>query len=319
MTEAGQASVVGREFRNLASVRTIDASTIEVVTKTPDPIITNRLSMLYIVEPGAWNDTGVEDFTVSPVGTGAFVADEFKAEEALLTARRDAWQTPGLDSVRLISLPERPSCLQALQSGQINLAFGLSTDNIEAIKASGLNVLVTPAPQVMSVTFRNMNNEGSPILDQRVRQALNYAVDKESMANDLLAGFAKAASHGGTPAAFGYNPNLKPYPYDPAKARSLLAEAGYANGFDMTIEVVTGSFPSDGDIYQKMAADLGNVGVNVDLQQIAFPPMSGPGRPSGCRGTARRTWIRFGPSATRHAPSATRISVTSRCHRCTSR
>jgi peptide/nickel transport system substrate-binding protein len=271
MTEEGQASVVGREFRNLASVRVVDASTIEVVTKTPDPIILNRLSMLYIVEPGAWKDMGVEGFTASPVGTGAFTAAEFKAEEALLTARRDAWQTPGLDSVRLISLPERASRLQALQSGQINLAFGLSTDNIAALEGAGLTVLVSPAPQVMSITLRNVNNDGSPVLDQRVRQALNYAVNKELMANELLAGFAKAASHGGTPAAFGYNPNLKPYPYDPAKARSLLAEAGYANGFDMTIEVVTGSFPSDSEIYQQVAADLGKVGINVNLKQIAFP------------------------------------------------
>lgn len=271
MTDEGKASVVGREFRNLASVRTIDASTIEVVTKTPDPIITNRLSLLYIVEPGAWKDMGVEAFTVSPVGTGPFVSEEFKAEEALMKARPDAWQAPSLDSLRLISLPERPSRLQALQSGQINLAFGLSTDNIPAMEGSGLNVLVTPAPQVMSVTFRNVNNEGSPVLDQRVRQALNYAVDKESMAKNLLAGYAKAASHGGTPAAFGYNPNLKPYPYDPDKARALLAEAGYADGFDMIIEVVTGSFPADGDIYQKVAADLAAVGVNVDLRQIAFP------------------------------------------------
>ncbi len=189
----------------------------------------------------------------------------------MLSARSDAWQPPGLDSVRLISLPERPSRLQALQSGQINLAFGLSTDNIAAMENSGLTVLVTPAPQVMSITLRNVNNDGSPILDQRVRQALNYAVNKGSMANDLLAGFAKAASHGGTPAAFGYNPNLRPYAYDPGKARSLLADAGYADGFDMTIEVVTGSFPADSDIYQQVASDLGKVGVNVDLQQIAFP------------------------------------------------
>ena len=271
MTEEGQASVVGREFRNLASVSVIDANTIEVVTKTPDLIITNRLSMLYMVEPGAWNDMGLEAFTAAPVGTGPFVATEFKPEEAVLSARSDAWQPPGLDSVRLISLPERPSRLQALQSGQINLAFGLSTDNIAAMENSGLTVLVTPAPQVMSSTLRNVNNDGSPILDQRVRQALNYAVNKGSMANDLLAGFAKAASHGGTPAAFGYNPNLRPYAYDPGKARSLLADAGYADGFDMTIEVVTGSFPADSDIYQQVASDLGKVGVNVDLQQIAFP------------------------------------------------
>jgi peptide/nickel transport system substrate-binding protein len=85
-----------------------------------------------------------------------------------------------------------------------------------------------------------------------------------------MAGLGKVASQGATPAAVGYAPDVQPYPYDEAKARQLLTEAGFPTGFALTAAVVTGSFPADAEIYQAMAADLAKVGVRVTLRQEKF-------------------------------------------------
>ncbi len=271
LTEDGQASVVGREFRSLASVSVIDGDTIRFVTKAPDPILINKLAMVNIVAPKAWADLGAEGFNANPVGTGPYVAEDFAAESLTVKRNPSAWQPGKLDRVVLLGLPEQASRLQALLSNQIDVAFGMGPDNIAQMEASGLDVLVTPAPQVMSIMLRTEQDKDTPLKDRRVRQALNYAVDTESMARDLLLGQGKAAGQGGTPVAFGYDPSIEPYPYDPAKAKALLAEAGYADGFPMKIEVITGSFPSDADIYQKAAQDLQAVGIQVEMERVNFP------------------------------------------------
>jgi len=270
-SEAGQASVVGREFRGVASVEVVNDNTLRIITKAPDPLLVNKLAMLYMVAPKAWADLGPDGFNADPVGTGPFAKESFNGEALNLTRNATSWRPGKVDKVALLGLPEQASRLQALLSNQIDVAFGMGPDNIRQMESSGIDVLVTSAPQVMSLMMRTEVEGDSPLKDRRVRQALNYAVDKESMARDLLLGQGKAAGQSGTPASFGYHPTLQPYPYDPAKAKALLAEAGYADGFPMKIEVITGSFPSDADIYQKAAQDLTAVGVNVEMERVNFP------------------------------------------------
>jgi len=104
-----------------------------------------------------------------------------------------------------------------------------------------------------------------------VRQAANLAVNREAIAEVLLGGLGAPAGQAGTPAAYGYDPSIPPYPYDPERARALLEEAGHGDGFDVVASVVVGSFPADSEIYQQAAIDLAQVGINVELQQIRFP------------------------------------------------
>jgi peptide/nickel transport system substrate-binding protein len=103
-----------------------------------------------------------------------------------------------------------------------------------------------------------------------VRRALNYAVDKEGIVNNILAGTTRIASQGMTPQVPGYDADVKPYPYDPAKARAMLAEAGYANGFPMRIAVYGGLLAGDQSVFQKVAQDLNSVGVRAELQTMTF-------------------------------------------------
>jgi len=108
----------------------------------------------------------------------------------------------------------------------------------------------------------------TPFSDKRVRQAFNYAVNKEALVNRFLGGVTSVASQPATSAAFGYNPDVKPYPYDPARARQLLAEAGYGNGMSLLMETQTQNFIAGGDIVQIVASDLAQVGVKIEVRPM---------------------------------------------------
>jgi peptide/nickel transport system substrate-binding protein len=111
----------------------------------------------------------------------------------------------------------------------------------------------------------------SPFSDRRVRQAANYAIDRNAIATELLGGITVPGGQCATRFTFGYNPDVAPYPYDPDKARALLAEAGYADGFDTEAMVLPGAFPADSEIYQFAAQQLTAIGIRVKLTSIQFP------------------------------------------------
>jgi peptide/nickel transport system substrate-binding protein len=107
-----------------------------------------------------------------------------------------------------------------------------------------------------------------PLHDQRVRQALNYAVDKSAIADVILRGTAQAVGQGGIPGVTGYNPDVKPYPRDIAKAKALLAEAGYGKGLKLVARVQVSGPTEAATIYQKVSADLAEAGVTLELRPI---------------------------------------------------
>ena len=100
----------------------------------------------------------------------------------------------------------------------------------------------------------------------RLRQAINYAVDRETIIREILAGSTAPAAQLAFPGAFGFNADLEPYPYDPDKARALMAEAGYADGLDIVINVSLGRGSNDSLYFQQIASDLRKVGINAELR-----------------------------------------------------
>jgi peptide/nickel transport system substrate-binding protein len=152
----------------------------------------------------------------------------------------------------------------------VDVATGLSEDDVGDVKANGYVPYVTATTQIKSIALPNVRDGNHPLKDQRVRQALNYAVDKQAIADVILGGWVDVASQGAVPGISGYNPNLKPYPYDPERARTLLEDAGYEDGFDMDIEFVATLTPLDPVLFQKVAQDLREVGVRASVRQIPF-------------------------------------------------
>jgi peptide/nickel transport system substrate-binding protein len=110
-----------------------------------------------------------------------------------------------------------------------------------------------------------MVTKNRPFDDVRVRQAVNYAVNREAILKSILEGYGELLHGPFASAWLGYDPNLQPYPYDPARARQLLAEAGYANGVDVAFDISNGVFLRDRDIAEAVAGQLAEVGIRVQL------------------------------------------------------
>lgn len=266
--------LVSRELINIASVSAIDPRTVRFELRQPDAILPKRLSLVMIVDPYTWIEQGVDAFTLAPVGSGPYRLDDWGPgnTSVKLTAFKKSWRAPvGYSELEYRAVGDKTSRLQALYGDQVDVATGLSEDDVIDVETNGYVPYVTSTTQVKSIALPNVREDDHPLKDQRVRQALNYAVDKQAIADVILGGWVEVASQGAVPGISGYNPNLKPYPYDPRRARTLLKDAGYADGFDLDFEFVATLTPLDPVLFQKIAQDLSEIGVRTSVRQITFP------------------------------------------------
>ncbi len=263
---------VGSRIAWIASMAPKGDGVVEITTKRPNPIAPNELAVLLLPEPKAWKD--LTAFADKPVGTGSYKAVSFSQNLVKFEADPQSWRPAKIGHLEIYDIPDRAARLAAFQSGQVDIALGMSPDNLPALKASGAQINAQTGHQVLTFGITQINaKEGvnvAPFQDKRVRLALNHAVDRQAMVDGLLGGVGGiAAGQGLTPIVNGYNPNVKPYAHDPAKARALLAEAGHGNlAFD--VEAIPGAFPADSEVFQQMAADLGKAGVKTNIKTITF-------------------------------------------------
>ena len=270
-TDTGRISMVGQEFLNIETVEALSDFDVRFRLKQPDAIFPVRASAVYIVEPNAWVRLGPDGFARSPVGTGSFVVDHWPrgGENLVMGASPTTWRPPKVDDVVVRVIPQAVSRAQALITGQVDVVESIAFDDVDMLRAADLEVMTSPTSQVMALAFITVGRPSAPQADKRVRQALNYAVDREGIAIGLTGGITTPTAQAAIPGMAAYNENVTPYPYDPDRARALLAEAGYPDGFPFAINVVVGGFiPADAAIYQKVAEDLRAIGLNVTLQAI---------------------------------------------------
>lgn len=272
MSKEGRITVIGSRIRHFDKVEVEGSHSLVITTKVPDAILHKRMASVPMVAPKAWAELGPTEFSRRPSGTGSYHLLNWneRSRRAYLVANPNSWRKPIVEELEFIELAETAARVQALISGDADLAK-TGVDEMDLLNARGIPSTVQPSMQVMAVAFLTERPGNAPLKDQRVRQALNYAVNKEQLAKILLRGFADAAGQPASKTTYGYNPEVTPYPYDPDKARALLAEAGYAQGFPLVIEVVVDTLPADAQIFQAMAYDLRQVGVQAEIRAMPFP------------------------------------------------
>jgi len=253
------------------SARAVDDLTLEVRTKAPDPILPKRLSQVLAPAPKAWMDLGFDKFVATPVGTGPYVVESWSREVVALAAHGGSWRATKIPRIEIVGLPEPATRAAALITNQIDVAGNLNFDDIKRIRDSGYTVVVGPAYQMLSLALSNVAKKDSPFNDRRVRQAANYAVNKQAIADGIFQGQTRvSAGQGASPGVVGFNPALQPYPQNAERAKALLAEAGFANGFKGVAEIAVGSFTGDSELYQQVGQDLARVGINLEMRQVVF-------------------------------------------------
>jgi peptide/nickel transport system substrate-binding protein len=269
----GSAFLVAGETQNIATMRALDDLTLEVETKVPDAILPKRLSIMMIVDADQWQKAGRAGVGRAPNGTGPYRLISWGAgdRDASLEAFPGSWRAPqAVQRLRYRVILEHNARVQALLAGQVDMVTGLQVEDIDDLRTRGLSVAIKQNPQVKSIAMRNVRSGPHPFKDVRVRQAFNYAVDKDAITQLIMLGHVAATGQGLMPGTTGYNDDIAPYPYDPAKARALLAQAGYAKGLDVVFAVVTTTGTPDAQSFQKVAQDLAAVGVKAELQSITF-------------------------------------------------
>ena len=270
-TPHGKTTSTARDLSVVATAHAINNHTVAIRTSMPSAILPRILTALYIVEPDHWESLGPGGFAREPIGSGPFTIESWEEGQVTYLANPRSWRAPKIKRMEVLQLPEVTSRVQALISGDIDIAIGMAPDHISLIESAGGYMHQREPIDVMSITF--VIGKGKPVNDIRVRRALNYAVNKEAITNILLSGYSKPATQGAVRGLLGYNPVLQSYPFDPERARTLLRDAGYPNGFTLNIEVIIGSNASDGAIYQLVAANLAAVGVTLRINSIPTSQM----------------------------------------------
>lgn len=272
LSDVGRLSPVGNELRGLAEVTVVGTHELLIRTHRPDPILPNRMALVMMVEPNAWAELGPKGFGQQPVGTGPYILRSWRNKNgaAELVENVYGWRRPHIGTVELFPLQDHAARFQAAISKQLHLAQSMRPEEIEIFKERGFASLVDPSKQIIGIAFDVVGHPGSPVADRRVRQAINFAVDIQAISEIITYGKQSPASQGAAPGVLGYNPAVRPYPYDPARARALLADAGYADGFSFRATVVMGTYANDVEIYQKVQQDLAKVGIRLVLEATLF-------------------------------------------------
>lgn len=285
---------VAQDVDFVKAARVIDPSTIEIETKEPNIFLPRYLAGMYIVPREYFAKAGLEGFSAAPIGSGPFKVERWEPAKVSFSAFRDSWRAPKIDQLEILALPESTARMQALETEQVDVAINVSPDHVERLEASGIRFHHRTPNRMWVIALDNIR-EDSPFKDPRVRQALNYATNRQAIAETLLGGLTEVASQPAMKVAVGYDPSLEPYPYDPDKARALLKESGKGDGFSFVMEIAAGQLANDGAIAQAIARDLSAVGIKMEVQPINFPQAISRMSQGGWKGHALQTDFSVAP------------------------
>jgi peptide/nickel transport system substrate-binding protein len=249
----------------ILEAKVVDEYTIDIITDGPDPIILARLSTFLKMVPPKYFEENPDDLVVKSIGTGPYKFVEWvQGDHVTLVANEDYWGgAPQIKDVVIRFIEEDATRLAALQAGEADFVRDLLPELIDQAPK------VTHSPGIEFPIVR-INTKKGVLADKRVRQALNYAVDKEALVDALFGTYATVADGQiSGPGLWGYNPNLEPYPYDPDKARELLKEAG-AEGASLELVAERGRWLKDGELAEAVAQYLRDVGLDITFTMLEF-------------------------------------------------
>ncbi len=255
-------------FSWLKSTEVTGRYTFRLITHKPYPLVLERMTYLFPYEPGYVKCAGPEGVATRPVGTGPYLFQKWeRGHKLVLTANPGYWR-PGLPRIKKIVyrvIPEVSTREAELLAGGVDLAANLDPEMIEKVESRpDLKILDGPTFRLNFWQFDGSGRAGkTPLTDLRVRRAICHAVDRQTILRVLLKGRGQMADSPAIPGHFGFDSTVRAYDFDPAKARALLKEAGYGQGFDLDIWY---NYGFQGMFNQAAAGYLADVGIRLNLK-----------------------------------------------------
>jgi len=253
-------------IRAIKEVKIIDDYTVHLVTDKPFPLLLERVVFFPIIPKKYFEKVGARVFAEqAPAGTGPYKFVEWKRDQYLRMERfAEHWRGPAPIKHFIIRvIPETSTQAAELKTGGVDIIRNLSPDLMPDLKANP-NTSVSTAP-ILRTHYVALDMRGPPFDKKEVRQAANYAIDRQAIIDKLMGSLGRIVPTVINPMAFGFDPTVEAYSYDPKKARELLRQAGYPNGVDITLHT---GLP--GAWYRQMAEAitemLSEVGLRTNLK-----------------------------------------------------
>ncbi|EIC83203.1 glutathione ABC transporter substrate-binding protein GsiB [Serratia sp. M24T3] len=252
-------------FKMIAKTEVIDADTVKITLKAPFSAFINNLAhpSAVMISPAALGKYG-KDIGFHPVGTGPYTLEQWNQTDFVKVKKFDGyWKKgePKLDTITWRPVVDNNTRAAMLQTGEADLAYPVPYEQAALLeKNSKLNLVTSPSILQRYISF---NVTQKPFDNLKVRQAINYAINKQALIKVAFAGYAVPAE-GPLPTSIEYSAKYQPWPYDPAKARELLKEAGYPNGFTTTLWSSHNSSTAQ-KVIQFAQQQLAQVGIKVTV------------------------------------------------------
>ena len=281
-------------IRPIASARVLDAHTVELKTKKPFGPMLRSLRTAFIVSKAHVEkitaEKGIEAVSLNPMGTGAFKLVEWAPGDYLKVVRNDDWWggRPAVRTINFRQISNNATRVAALLSGEIHIATELPPRDVDVVKAHAqTTVVILDGMRTVNYKFDTIRDVTpgvpgmpNPLKKRKVRMAINHGINAEAIVKVVMNGYARPATQLAGDKHFGWNPDISRLPYDPVKARSLLAEAGYPDGFPLRIDSTNNRYVNDEQICLTVSQMLNKVGIKASCRarpkQVVFKEIYDP-------------------------------------------
>ena len=255
-------------YKNIAKTEVIDDLTVKFTLHEPFSAFINQLAhpSAAMISPKTLAQ-GKQAVAFHPVGTGPFIFEEWKATDYMKVKKNpNYWRKgyPKVDSITWIPVVENGTRAAMIQTGEAHFAYPMPFEQVKQLE-SNPDVKIIKTPSIVN-RYMSMNMNVKPFDNIKVRQAINYAINKEALCKVAFNGYA-FPSEGSVPKGVEYAVKLGPWPYDPAKARALLKEAGYPNGFSSTLWSAYNHTTAQ-KVIQFLQQQLAQVGIKARVQAL---------------------------------------------------
>lgn len=260
-------------FEALDTITVVDDYTIELKLKTPFAEFLRMQNQSYgeplMISPTAVQTYGNEGFAQNPAGTGRFKLVERAEGESTTIERFAGYWGPDpakLDKVIFRIIGDSQAAISALKAGETDMMLWIPPDNIQDLTDSGFTISMNDGPYV-NYWYLNFQNEVTA--KKEIRQAMNLALNRQGIVDDLSFGSQKPANGIIPPGCNAFDPNFAGWGYDPEQAKALVAQAGYPDGVDVTFRVA--EYGQYGDaVVARMQQDFKAVGINLNLEKMEW-------------------------------------------------
>ena len=259
-----KASLQAPNLQNVGEMEAPNEHTVILTLKKADANALEDINNRVIMKHSTAEKMGEADN--QPIGTGPFKFTNWERSGQFVVRRNESYwrKAPKIDEVIYKAIQEDAARIAALEAGQVDLISNIPPHEVTRLKSNPR--LRVQQVQGLRPIFLVLSPAYKPLDNPKVRRAITHAIDRDRIIKHVLEGNAYPLNGLLSPQVFGYEPSAKAFSYDPDKARQLLSEAGFANGFGIDYYSPTGRYPKDREVAQVIVEQLSKVGIKANLK-----------------------------------------------------